>query len=706
MKEKTIIGVEYYRPPNPKVKDFSADLQKIKKAGLSVIRIWYHWQQVNPEEGKWDFSNYDKLFESAGKNGIGVLLQINIEVPPEWLIRKYPDGKWINSEGKPVVPKSVPMAQVGTYPGLTPDYPPVKKHIEDFLGRTIEHYREHPALYGWDVWNEIMPFYGVKSVHNYLYHPETKLKFQQWLKKRHKDIRELNRLYGGRNYRDFSDVPAPPEPPEGVTIELLDFYEFACDWILDYLKWKVDIVKRFDSQHPVVAHPGSGIEAVLSQPYDPCEMAAILDKWGASCYETYFWRAAFLAALTRDASQGKDWGFVEMAGSRTWWGPYGGYLRTPEFLEQLALLPLSYGGKFNLFWQWRPERFGQESPNFGLVNEDGTFNKRTEKVTGIAHTIVKNQKLFDELKFPVGDVGLLFDWRSIVLEVASQLPDPEQFVLFEYLGWFHSLSKAGANVEILYGNRVAKKGVPKNIKLIIAPLLNIEREGMSAALQKFVDSGGHFLAGPYLFTYDKFTYMHEQTPPEQMQKIFGGRRKELLFNYIKNINLLLIDAVPNVMLPGHHCLEIYECGKASPWLFAGKEIAGTKYSNSGAKFYRIGSLTGTPIGKALCFPEESEFTNNSDGLVRICRELLCDAGCNTQEIRSSGDVLLRIAESGNGKLLFVHNPEEKEQGVWLSFDFAADKITDLQGNKYTLNFPNRLYLDLKGRQTKVFRINR
>ncbi|HOL21754.1 MAG TPA: beta-galactosidase [bacterium] len=700
MDRKTILGVEYYRPPNPSIEYFGFDIKKIKKAGLSVIRTWFHWQQVNPSEGKWDFTNYDKLLKEAGKNNIKVLLQLNIEVPPEWLVKKYPEGRWVNSEGIPYNPHSVAMAQVGTYPGLCPDYPPVRKHMEDFLLHTAEHYREHPALYGYDVWNEIMPFYGVKSIHNYLYHPETKKKFAAWLKKRYEDISLLNHIYGGRNYESFDDVPVPSE--EGITVELIDFYEFAGDWILDYLKWKVNTVKKIDKGHPVVSHPGSGPGAVIYQPYDPCEMAAAVDKWGASCYEIYFWTAAFLAALTRGACKGKEWGFVEMCGSRTWWGPYGSKLRTPEFLEQLVLLPISYGGRFNMFWQWRHERFGQESPNFGLVDEDGAFNKRTERIANLAQKILDKQDFFDGLEFPPGDVGLLIDLRSIFLEYASNLSDRDRLILFEYLGWFYSLSRAGVNVEILYGSDIAKNGIPPNIKLLVAPILNIEREGIMEALKKFAESEGNIIAGPYLFTFDRFSYMNEKVPPGCMQKIFGSKRVEVIFQ--KDILLEIPDIAPGLKLPGYHSLELYECTDAEPWAFSGGNISGTLRKKGKAGYYRLGSCVGTPAGKAICFPDDAneEISKISAGLETLCFNLALSSGCYIHKVRATGNVLLRVCKSSRGEnVVFVHNPEESQQDIWLIPEFRIKKVMDVIKNKVVHIKDNRVFISLKGRESSL-----
>lgn len=703
MDRKTILGTEYYRPPNPEVRNFATDLKRIRKTGLSVIRTWLHWHQVNPSEGEWNFTNYDKLLKESGKNNVRVLLQLNIEVPPEWIIKKYPEGRWVNSRGIPCNPRSVAMAQMGTYPGLCPDYPPVRKHMEEFLIRTVEHYKTHPALYGYDVWNEIMPFYGVSSIYHYLYHPDTKKKFSNWLKKRYRDISLLNHLYGGRNYKSFDEVPLPFD--EGITIELIDFYEFAGEWILDYLKWKVATVKKVDSNHPVLSHLGGSPRSITHQVFDSCEMADAVDIWGASCYEPHFWPAAFLAALLKGASKRKEWGFVEMAGSRTWWGPYGNRLRTPEFLEQLVLLPISYGGKFNMFWQWRHERFGQESPNFGLVNEDGSLNKRTERIANLAHRICENQEFFDGIDFPAGDVGLLIDLRSVFLEYASNLADRNYdrdcIIFVEYLGWFYALSRSGVNFEILYGSDVAKNGIPANIKLLIIPLLNIEREGIMEKLQNFADRGGSILAGAYLFTFDRFSYMNESVPPGCMQKIFGSKRSDILFS--KDILLEIPDIAPGFKLKGYHCMELYECTDAQTWCFSGSNICGTLRKKDKTGFYRLGSCVGMPIGKAIWYPDESDEKPEkiSYGLESLCFNLALSSGCSIQKIRATGTVLVRVGKSTKTKVVFVHNPEEYPQEIWLIPEFKVKEGMDVIKNKKIEVRDNKVLLSLKGRESSL-----
>lgn len=698
MKINTIIGTEYYRPPNPEIKDFQKDIEKIKKAGLKVIRTWLHWQQVNPSEGRWDFTNYDKLFKYAEKNNIKVLVQLNVEVAPEYVIKKFSECLWIDSKGEKIYPSSLPMAQVGTYPGLCPDCPEVRKSMEEFFKRVVLHYKNNRALYGFDMWNEIMPFYGFGSIFNYLYHPETKKKFHKFLEKKYKKIENLNYIYGGRNYKNFDEVPMPSK---GVFLELLDLYEFASSWISDYLKWKKEVVRKYDKKHPVCAHTGGGLAALLLQPFNIWDITENIDIWGTSCYETNFWKIALQCLITDSSSKGKEWGIVEMSGGRTWHGPYGSFLRSPEFLEQVVLLPVSYKGRFNLFWQWRPERFGQESPNFGLVNEDGSFNKRTERISGIAKAISKKQKVFDNMKFPEQDTAILIDWRTFVIEhiSAPDTAEEERFTILELLGWFYGLSRAGSNFRIISGSEIVKNGIPSGIKLLIAPLLFIEREGMVKKLSDFVKRGGNFVAGPYLFTYDSFTYMNKETPPVEMQRIFGSKRKEIYYDK----KIILENPEIGCKIAGFHCFEEYDCKNSHPYLTTGNIITGTKNVYGKSLCYRIGSLCGSYIGRKLLKEEEID----NEGFITLCREIISETGVSTIPLSSTGDILLRLAFYGKNQIVFLHNPEDKKQDISLSFKFNIKKAENIvSGEKVEIIDKNRLFISLKGRETKILEVKR
>jgi len=91
-----MIGVDYYPEhwdENPsKLERMDKDLSIMLENGIEMIRIGeFAWSLIEPEDGQFDFSFLDKVFEKAGKTTIKVMLCTPTATPPPWLIRKHPE---------------------------------------------------------------------------------------------------------------------------------------------------------------------------------------------------------------------------------------------------------------------------------------------------------------------------------------------------------------------------------------------------------------------------------------------------------------------------------------------------------------------------------------------------------------------------------------------------------------------------------------
>ena len=56
----------------------------------------------------------------------------------------------------------------------------------------------------------------------------------------------------GRVYRDFDDIEMPQEP--SVFSDFIDFRSFHLDKMAEEAGWRIDTVKKLDSEHPVYLH--------------------------------------------------------------------------------------------------------------------------------------------------------------------------------------------------------------------------------------------------------------------------------------------------------------------------------------------------------------------------------------------------------------------------------------------------------------------
>lgn len=704
-KGERFIGTQYYRPPNPDFKDWERDIACIREHGFKMIRAWLPWSKINPDKDAWDFSDYDRVFEIASKNRLSVFIQIISESSPQWFIAQHPDACLCYPDGSSWIPEvgNGMAAGVGGYPGLSPDVPEVRDAIEEFLRRTVGRYKGHPALYCYDIWNEMMPYYEFNPP---LYHPATQEKFRKWLKRKYGSIEKLNSAWGGWSFTSMDQVSMNPK---GNFASLLDMHLFFRDWLADLMAWKVKVVRNVDSKVPFASHAAGGVWQLLAAPHDLWDMAELVDIWGLSDYESDFYRSNLFMNGIASSSHGKPWWLSEQTGGRKY-KLFGHAAKSPQFVEQKMLQAFSFGADANLVWQWRPERFGQESPNFGLTNEDGTPNANTIIVSRLARALDKNKEIFSNLKFEKPDVGLVIDWRLRSWEW-SAYNDPCRFGEKELLGWHTALTEIGANVEILNLERIAHNGMPQGIKIMILPLCIQDAHGLQERLVKFVKTGGHLIAGPYFLTFLTDTYMSPDVPPKRMQKLFGSRRTNLSYSAMKSedagwnytevpfdtpsdIRLTFLPGIAcdnELTIEGYHLLETYELTSAIPISHTGTNITGTMNSAGKGVAYRIGSLLGTRYNKCA-----------TKGLAIWLKHILSLSGCNPFPPATDG-VITRLGNSGKKKVLFVSNPHENEVVTWIHLSEKVRSLANLiTGDTLSSVSKGQFVLHLKPRETMTF----
>ena len=143
-----ILAAQYYRPPFPERRYWKEDLDGMKDAGLNALQLWVLWSWVEPEPGRFDFSDYDELVEEAGKRGLGVVLSSIAELHPFWIHREIPDAHMIDHMGRAVISSNRGEAHQGLTPGGCTDNPEVLRRMGAFLEAVGSRYASAPQP-GW-----------------------------------------------------------------------------------------------------------------------------------------------------------------------------------------------------------------------------------------------------------------------------------------------------------------------------------------------------------------------------------------------------------------------------------------------------------------------------------------------------------------------------------------------------------------------------
>ena len=631
------IGAQYFRPPNPDPADFERDLSLIRELGLKQVRAWLYWSQVNPRLHVWSFDAYDRLVLLARANGLAVFLQLVSESHPQWFIDAHPDARLVSWEGKPLEPGADGMVAVGGAPGLSPDVPEVAEAVNGFIGRTVERYRGQ--IHGYDLCNEIMPWGGIAP---HLYHPATQERFRSWLKEKYGTIDALNAAWGGQTFTEWRQVRLPSQ---GTHAMWLDGLDFARQWIAEHLKKRCALVKRTDPGALTVLHTGGGVTVVTREAMDPWALGEIADVWGTSDYETDFFRSSFLHDATASAAGSRPWWLSEQTGGRTY-NLFGDRTRSPEWVEQKMLQAFGSGAQANLVWQWRAERFGQESPHFGLVEEDGTPNDRTRIVSRLALALERHRELLASARMPPSPVSLAMDWRVRVFEWASYgklAPFSEP----ETLGWHRALCELGIAPRIVSFERLTLEALA-GVKVLILPLAIQDFPGIQETLAAFVEQGGCILAGPYFFLYRSDAFVSAQTPPEAMARLFGALRQELLAGVQPAISARAWGAHrERFQFPGFHVVETFRLAGAECLGRADGNPVITLNSVGRGVAMRIGTLAGTAYG-----------SHQAPAFLLWLRALLEWRGCRCLQCGTPGAVV-RAAETDKGSLFFLFNTTDR-----------------------------------------------
>ena len=62
------VGVEYYRPPVPPADVWDQDFQRIRAAGMQIVRTFYPWNWVETEPERYELDDLDRMFELAARH--------------------------------------------------------------------------------------------------------------------------------------------------------------------------------------------------------------------------------------------------------------------------------------------------------------------------------------------------------------------------------------------------------------------------------------------------------------------------------------------------------------------------------------------------------------------------------------------------------------------------------------------------------------
>src|SRR5215472_13187403 len=95
-------GVCYYPEQWPE-SYWEEDARRMQECGVNTVRIGeFGWALMEPREGYYDFSLFDRAIATFGRHGIKTIFGTPTAAPPKWLTHKYPEVLGVLETGQAV----------------------------------------------------------------------------------------------------------------------------------------------------------------------------------------------------------------------------------------------------------------------------------------------------------------------------------------------------------------------------------------------------------------------------------------------------------------------------------------------------------------------------------------------------------------------------------------------------------------------------
>ena len=234
-KDLTLTGAYYY-PEHWDESQWERDFKQMHDLGFEFTHFAeFAWAQLEPEEGKYDFSWLDKAVALAAKYDLKVIMCTSTATPPVWLSRKYPEILIKNENGT--------VLDHGARQHASFASPVYRELAYKMIEKLAQHYGNDSRIIGWQLDNE--------PAVQFDYNPKAELAFRDFLREKyHHDIKALNDAWGtafwSEVYSSFDEITLPKTAQMFMNHhQILDYRRFAASQTNDFLNEQCLLIKKY-----------------------------------------------------------------------------------------------------------------------------------------------------------------------------------------------------------------------------------------------------------------------------------------------------------------------------------------------------------------------------------------------------------------------------------------------------------------------------
>jgi len=653
-------GAVYFRKSNPPREDWERDYRTAAADGMNVFRHWFLWSAIEVAPGVYDWADYDRQLDLAAENGIRTIIAEMITSAPEWAFREYAHARMQARDGHYLESGMSASCAVGGFPGLCLDQEDYRDAAGRFLTALVLRYRDHPGLGGYDIWNECN--YGAEVC----YCAGTAQRFREWLREQYGELRALGEAWHRYSLAAWEDVT--PARSLGPYPHVLDWLRFRIENAYRLMRWRADLIRQLDPEHPVTAHGVAGsLTSLAAQGADDWRAAAEVDSYGytwvASRKGDEPWKQFHATDLTRAGARGKRFWHSEAQAGPLWMQPQvvnrpreDGRIATPGDIRYWNLVSFMAGARGLLYPRWRPLLDGPLFGAFGAYGMDGSRTPRSEMASRIARWA--NEPAQDGLwqAQPVqGELGILCLPETQLFTYAQQFDTRyyAQSLQGAYQGFFDNNIQADwVRLEDIEG-----------YDLLYLPFPVMLSQATANRLCSWVAAGGVLVAEGCPGYFGDGGHVAPLQPGLGLDSLFGVRESYVEFapDLLEELKLDF-DGLP---LSGGLFLQAYQVTSGVPrgWYRDGR-VAAVDHAFGRGRTCLVGTMVGFGYGR-----------HADEGTRGFFADALRFGGKRPHIVSSDRRVIARLQAGGGNTYLWAANPTRQDVPVVLELSDAWNPVS-------------------------------
>ena len=641
--DTVLYGAAYY-PEYMPYERTDEDIALMKKAGITVVRIgestWGLWE---PEDGRFEYAWMDRVVEKLHAAGIRIIMGTPTYSIPAWLYKEHPEIIVTRLDGQYI------------YYGMRQNTdlmnPTYRFYCERVIRKIMEHYKDNPAIIGYQVDNETSSAGAANK--------DVQEGFRNYLKAKFKTTDELNLLWGlnywGQRLNDWTEVSTR----EGIRNPgwKLEWERYSQWETTDFLAWQSRIVNEYKRPDQFVTHDFAGpprpevseidvarsLDIAAANPYHGTQDDFDGESSSmAGDYMRSLKRTNYLVTETNAEAIGWD--------SKGQFPPYDGQLRLDVYTH------VSSGANMVEYWHWHSLHYGQETYWKGVLGHDLQPGRAYEEVARTAQELRKIGPEIVDLHRK-NQVAILYSLDSYYGVQFMKFSDTVDYrtVLRQMYG---VLYRADVGVDFVFPESTDLS----EYKVVVVPPLYVASDALLARLADYVKNGGRLVMAFKSGFCNEYSTVRSETMPGPLRAAAGFHYQE--FSSLKKPLALKGDP-----------LRVGAENRVSEWVeLIVPDTAKSLAFYDHPFFGKYPAITQNQFGKGTLTYEGTFLSDKLQQAVLL--GVLTDAGLTGADQDLPASVRVKHGQNRNGKTLhFYLNYSSSPQTLNYSYAAGTELLT-------------------------------